>query len=453
MKFSRLRRECRYIVHEPYEMAENLSFEIREKIAFCQEDRDLPEILAGLDLRRKTVLFGAGRIGRLAWELLRSRGVEIACFLDSDPSKNGTRIEGVPVLLPEELFDDADRTDILITSVALREMVVRLHGTPLFDAIRGALFPFPGEAIGDSAGAGRDSLNATYFDYRSYSDLSRDLRNVLPSIPNDVDLLVGIPKSGMIPAMMLGVLLGVSTTDLDAFLDARPLSHGSRRAHEFQRRNVKDCKKVLVVDDCLDTGQSLRDAKIRIAESRLDRDREILYMVAYRVENAGNVAAEIDLYGDVVRPRHAFEWNWMNSPLLSLMSLDIDGILCRDPEDGQQDDGERYRRFLETTPPIYVPRFPVQCLITHRLEKHRALTERWLAEHGIRYNALYMLDASHEDARKRLAENSGTFKAEIYRKTNSVLFVESDHEQAVNIARNSGKPVLSVEKQRIVRFS
>lgn len=430
-----------------------LSGEVRAKIAFCQEDRELTEILAGLDARRKTVLFGAGRIGRLALEMLRSRGVEVACFLDSDTSKKGTKMEGVPVLLPEELFDDADRTDILITSVALREMVVQLHGTPLFDAIRGALFPFSGETAEFSATAGQGSLNATYFDYRSYSDLSRDLRNVLPSIPNDVDLIVGIPKSGMIPAMMLGVLLGVSTTELDGFLEGRPTTHGIRRAHEFQRQKVEDCKKVLIVDDCLDTGRSLREAKIRIAESRMDRDREILYMVAYRIEDAGKSVGETDIYCDAIRPRHAFEWNWMNSPLLSLMSLDIDGVLCRDPEDDRQDDGEQYRHFLETTSPIYVPRFPVQCLITHRLEKHRALTEHWLAGHGIRYNALYMLDASDENARKRLAENSGEFKAGIYRKTNSALFVESDHEQAVNIARSSGKPVLSIEKQRVVHFS
>ena len=43
--------------------------------------------------------------------------------------------------------------------------------------------------------------------YISYFDLSQDIRNTLHKIPSDIDLVVGIPKSGIIPAMMIGLSL------------------------------------------------------------------------------------------------------------------------------------------------------------------------------------------------------------------------------------------------------
>ncbi|TJV06772.1 MAG: phosphoribosyltransferase, partial [Mesorhizobium sp.] len=45
----------------------------------------------------------------------------------------------------------------------------------------------------------------------------------------------------------------------------------------------------------------------------------------------------------------------------------------------------------------------------------------------------------------------GSFKAEFYRKSDAILFIESEHEQALKIAKLSGKPVLCVETN-IVSF-
>jgi hypothetical protein len=48
------------------------------------------------------VLFGAGRLGRLALSGLRSLGVEPLAFADSNPSLWGKTVDGVPILSPEE---------------------------------------------------------------------------------------------------------------------------------------------------------------------------------------------------------------------------------------------------------------------------------------------------------------------------------------------------------------
>ena len=50
----------------------------------------------------RLVLFGAGTLGRKALESLRCVGVEPLAFADNNPSKWETRVEGVPVLSPQD---------------------------------------------------------------------------------------------------------------------------------------------------------------------------------------------------------------------------------------------------------------------------------------------------------------------------------------------------------------
>lgn len=414
--------------------------EIRRLTSLCQEDRELYETLESLKPGNKLALFGAGVHGKDAVDLLRSNGRHVDWFIDNSPQKIGTKIKEIPVVSPDFLFDEAHRTDVLLTSNYLTEFIEQLYDTPLFHSIRGALLPYFFEQQYVL------KTHRPFFDFKSYSDLSRDIREHQHRLPNDIDLIVGITKSGLIPAMMIGFNLNISTTDLDSFVDGRIFSNGIRRAHRHQKNDLNDCRKILVVDDSLGTGVSLDLARQRITESGMDRNREILYYVVY----SGNLDVPVDFYCKEVRDPVGFEWNWTNSPFLSKSCVDIDGVLCRDPDDWQIDDGEHYLRFLEETRPIYIPRFPIQMLVTNRLEKYRKWTEAWLDKHEIRYNSLVMSDLPSEAARKKQPGNPGQFKADVYKRTNAVVFVESSHEQAVFIARESGKPVLSVEKQRAI---
>lgn len=77
------------------------------------------------DLR--LAIFGAGSSGRAAYALLRGTN-RIAGFLDSDPAKQGRKIDGVPVLPPEALATLAyDR--IVIASMFDAEISALLTGT------------------------------------------------------------------------------------------------------------------------------------------------------------------------------------------------------------------------------------------------------------------------------------------------------------------------------------
>jgi orotate phosphoribosyltransferase len=130
--------------------------------------------------------------------------------------------------------------------------------------------------------------------------------------------------------------------------------------------------------------------------------------------------------------------------------FDLDGVLCRNPTPTENDDGPRYREFLSTVEPLVAPSKPIGWIVTARLEKYRAETEAWLDAHGIEYGELIMLDLPDKETRQRLGTHA-EFKAGVYGDLDAVLFVESDHSQAMEIARLTDRPVYSVEHNQVIR--
>ena len=58
--------------------------------------------------------------------------------------------------------------------------------------------------------------------------------------------------------------------------------------------------------------------------------------------------------------------------------MDFDGVLCRDPTEEENDDGDKYRYFIANVEPIFKPSVEIGWIVTSRLEKYRDLTENWL---------------------------------------------------------------------------
>ena len=55
--------------------------------------------------------------------------------------------------------------------------------------------------------------------YRTFSDLNELIIRRLYILPKDIDLIVGIPRSGMVPANLIALYLNKSLTDLDSFIN------------------------------------------------------------------------------------------------------------------------------------------------------------------------------------------------------------------------------------------
>lgn len=68
-------------------------------------------------------LFGAGGVGRWSLEYLRERGYKVKALIDNSKKKQGTLIEGVPVI-PLEEFDTADKDCIVFITAKHRVLEV-----------------------------------------------------------------------------------------------------------------------------------------------------------------------------------------------------------------------------------------------------------------------------------------------------------------------------------------
>jgi uncharacterized HAD superfamily protein len=143
-----------------------------------------------------------------------------------------------------------------------------------------------------------------------------------------------------------------------------------------------------------------------------------------------------------------FEWNLMHHSELQSACLDIDGVLCLNPTEEENDDGEKYLRFLREATPLWLPTVPVGCLVTSRLQKYRIETEQWLARHGVKYAELVMLNMESAEERRRTGCH-GRFKGEVYRSKKSQFFIESDARQAHEIAQLAAKPVFCIADRQV----
>ncbi|MDN2657907.1 phosphoribosyltransferase family protein [Cobetia sp. 14N.309.X.WAT.E.A4] len=289
--------------------------------------------------------------------------------------------------------------------------------------------------------------------YRSYGDLGRDIASQMSRLQaGDFDLIVGIPRSGMVPAYMISAMLNRACTDLDTFLaDGVPGKGITRKLRESTAGEVSEegtrsawaYRCVLLVDDSLNSGASLKASLARIPA---DCPCEIMTCVIYA--NPG-VTNEVDLALVELEHPRAFQWNLFHHPALEDACVDIDGVLCLDPSPEDNDDGPRYRRFLLEATPLHLPTYRVHSLVTNRLEKYRPETEAWLARHGVTYERLIMLDLPSKEARLKLGCHA-SHKAGYYRESGCRLFIESEVGQASSIAQMTGKPVYCVDAQQMV---
>jgi orotate phosphoribosyltransferase len=143
-----------------------------------------------------------------------------------------------------------------------------------------------------------------------------------------------------------------------------------------------------------------------------------------------------------------FEWNVFHSYWAKQACFDIDGVLCRDPTNEENDDGSRYELFLKTATPRYLPSVKIPAIVTSRLERYRPQTELWLRQHRVDYDKLIMHPARNKKERIR-AGNHALRKAEVYKNGQYKLFIESSQRQARSISKLTKKPVLCTDTNEL----
>ncbi|MGB3828341.1 MAG: hypothetical protein WA962_06140 [Ornithinimicrobium sp.] len=282
--------------------------------------------------------------------------------------------------------------------------------------------------------------------YRSTGQLNADIVRWADALPKDIDLVVGIPRSGMLAATMLALHLHTPLADLDGLLAGRVLTAG-QRMRDGRSAVIDSARRILVLDDSINKGGSMREAQHKLAAGAPELSGRVVWGATYVAP--GNAKALVDYWYESIPQPRAFEWNILHHADLADACMDIDGVLCPDPDEEQNDDGPRYEEFLSQTPTRLVPGTEVGWLVTARLERYREQTEEWLRVNGIRYGELLMHPAATAEQRRQ-EQSHASFKAEVYRRTKAWLFIESSIEQAVAIADIVRRPVYCTDRQVMV---
>ena len=278
----------------------------------------------------------------------------------------------------------------------------------------------------------------------TFDMLNKLLIHNLHRIPHDVDVIVGVPRSGLLLANMISCYLNKPLTDVAGVIAGKLFDAGNTKNKNAWVRDFSTVKKILVVEDSIASGNSINQVKKRLELINVEK----IYLAAIVEPRAVNNA---DLFFAVVPQPRMFEWNFMHHGLLKHCCVDFDGVLCQDPTEEQNDDGENYRNFILNAAPKFIPSQPLGWIVTARLKKYAEETQFWLRKYNVQYGGLIMLNMESAKQRQALGIHAD-FKAQIYSSIKeAVLFIESDFNQARAIAKLANKDVFCVASSSIYR--
>src|SRR5262245_10940112 len=137
--------------------------------------------------------------------------------------------------------------------------------------------------------------------YKSYYDLARDIAGGVAKLPR-VDLVVGIPKSGLIPAAMIASYLNVQLLDLDSFIFTYSKRSGNRKARASDASPLS----VLIVDDSVNTGNEF--SRVRRRLEVVSDDINFIFCAIYGLSMDAHVGVADIVMASLPQPRF-FQWN------------------------------------------------------------------------------------------------------------------------------------------------
>lgn len=286
------------------------------------------------------------------------------------------------------------------------------------------------------------------YNYRSYHDLSLSVWKAIPYLAEDIDLVVGVPRSGMVPALMLALYMNTPATSLDMLLLGKVFSCGMYRMTENSNEDLGQFNHILILDDTYCSGRAMEKVHRQVLESKIMQAYKGKVSFAAVYVTPGN-EDKLDYAFEVCPLPRVFQWNIFNHSVNSQACFDIDGVVCRDPLPEENDDGEKYRKFILTARHRIGTIHHISRFVSSRLEKYRKETEEWLHRSGYDFGELTLLDLPNKEERVRLGCH-GTFKADVYGKTEDTLFYESELKQALEIAQQTGKEVFCTENMSLI---
>ena len=254
-------------------------------------------------------------------------------------------------------------------------------------------------------------------------------------IPNIYDVIIGVPRSGLMYANILACKLGRPLSTPDNFLRGEIwFSHDAPMPQEI--------KKVLVVEDSVGMGKQIGSAAKRIeaAYPNVKVEKASLFVVP---QSKGIV----DYAFAVKQEPNIFEWNiltatWSWGDVVS----SLEGVLCFRCPTHIQNDPEKYLKYVSKAEPLLIPTYPLKAIVTMRPESIRDLTEAWLKRYNIKYESLVM----RPDELSKTFENSVMIKSDVARLVKPFWFWEQNRAEAEEVYKRSNVPVLCTENMTLI---
>ena len=284
-----------------------------------------------------------------------------------------------------------------------------------------------------------------HMNYRSVADLNEQVVSLSTRLPRDVEVVVGIPRSGLLPASLLALHLNLPLTDVEGLVGGKLFSGGFRVKSKQASDFLATKRNVLVVDDSVGAGNQLRATKQELTEAGLPHT--LRYAAVYMMPGSEEV---VDFFCEPVPYPRVFEWNFMHHGQLSMSCIALEGVLCREPspeeKGGDKTNSEAYRAYLEGADPLHLPTKRVGWIVSCRPETARAQTRVWLERHRVAYEELVMLGSKGD------AQTDGYVarKAAVYKRTGARLFIERALPGARSIAEEAGRPVFCVDSREMI---
>jgi hypoxanthine phosphoribosyltransferase len=268
------------------------------------------------------------------------------------------------------------------------------------------------------------------YNYIPMMMISSDIFEWCKKISSDFDIVVAIPRSGMIIGSVIASYFGKPLSTPDMIIEGKQwMSSISTTKHNI---NLNFYNTILVVDDSICSGQQM-EHNVNLIQSYLP-NKKIIKAVLYKSKES---SYPIDFFYKEVSSQNLnqYDFSLMHQKLAANIACDLDGILCKDYA------GQNYDDFLRNAIPHRIPTFEIDSIVTARPEEYREITEEWLKKHNVRYKKLYMLpEHNNTDIQKVLK-----FKTNILLKEKPDLYWESNPYLAKECHERTGIRTLCFE--------
>lgn len=220
--------------------------------------------------------------------------------------------------------------------------------------------------------------------YYTGEHLYRIIANNIYKIPHDIKGVIAIARGGLFPGFIISEHFNIPITTLDKFIENQQTCWFNESTTIKFNEIING--KLLIVDDSIDTGNSIYAAMEKIKNISNFYTFSFIYAAIHSTYLRFDNLIVLD---DKQESFRLYEFNLFRTYIFNNVVTDLDGVLCIDPKWGLDTKENEYIDFINTAPKyLNIP--SIDIILTSRLEKYRKQTEDWLYKNNIKYNKLIM---------------------------------------------------------------